>query len=388
MARGPERKAVLRYVAEDGATGYMVAAWRLARALRAAGVDLELLAWTTPHLASQGQTAAHSRGDSFGPARSAPDTPTVMHLVPEHLATVRQSVIGPVVVHTVWETDRLPGHWPAILNRSNGVIVPTEWNRELFAASGVHVPIEVVPHVACELIAGDGGEQLGIPDDVVVFYTISRWDERKAPALAVQAFLEAFTAEDPVALVVKTGQLAEVRPADRWGRSSPRFLTTDWQIARLLRNHPHPPRIHLIVEDWDDSRIAGLHARGDCYLTLTHGEGWGIGSADACVYGNPVIATGWSGHLAYLAGSDTLVDYDLVPVSHNAAGSYEPGQLWAQPRLEHAVELLRRVAADPVAARKAAEPLRESVTERFRGEVVAERFMAAMARLGVLDARS
>jgi glycosyltransferase involved in cell wall biosynthesis len=386
VAAAAERPAALRYIAEDGATGYMISAWRLATALRAAGVDLEFLGWTVPHLLGEGETTAHSRGEAFANSRSAPDTPTVMHLVPEHLAMVRQFVTGPIVVHTVWETDRLPRRWPAALNSSEGVIVPTEWNREIFASCGVSVPIEVVPHVACEPLPGDGGEPLAIPEDIVVFYMISRWDERKAPVLAIQAFLEAFTADDPVALVVKTGVLAEVRAADQWGRTSPRFWTTDWQIARLLREHPRPPRIHLIVEDWDDSRIAGLHTRGDCYLTLTHGEGWGLGGADACVYGNPVIATGWSGHLAYLAGSDTLVDYDLVPVSHLAAGSYEPEQMWAQPRLEHAVQLLRRVAADPAAARAAAAPLRESALARFRGEVVAERFIDAMARLRMLGA--
>ena len=386
MAGGPERDAALRYIAEDGQTGYMIAAWRLAKALREAGVEIEFLAWTLPHPLGAGEFAPHSRGGAFAASRSAPGTPTVMHLVPEHLAMMRQATTGPVIVHTVWETDRLPRQWPAILNGSDGVIVPTEWNRELFAASGVSAPIEVIPHVACEPLMGDGGEPLAIPDDVVVFYMISRWDERKTPALAIRAFLEAFTAADRVALVVKTGLLAEVRPPDLWGQSSPRFMATDWQIARLLRDYPSPPRIHLIVEEWDDSRIAGLHARGDCYLTLTHGEGWGIGSFDACVYGNPVIATAWSGHLAYLAGSDTLVDYDLVPVSHLASASYQTGQLWAQPRLEHAVELLRRVAADPAAARTAAAPLRESALERFRGEVVAERFVAAMTRLGVLDA--
>ena len=388
MAARGERTAALRYIAEDGQTGYMTAAWRLAKALREAGVEFEFLAWTLTHLLGAGETTAHSRGASFAGPRSKPGTPTVMHLVPEHLPMVREVTTGPIIVHTVWETDRLPQRWPALLNSSDGVIVPTEWNREVFAASGVSVPIEVVPHVACDPLPGDGGEPLAIPEDIVVFYMISRWDERKAPALAIRAFLEAFTADDPVALVVKTGQLAETRPPDLWGLSSPRFLATDWQIARLLREHPRPPRIHLIVEEWEDSRIAGLHTRGDCYLSLSHGEGWGIGSADACVYGNPVIATGWSGQLAYLAGSDTLVDYDLVAVSHLATASYEPGQTWAQPRLEHAVELLRRVAADPAAARAAAAPLRESAVARFRGEVVAGRFMDAMGRFGVLGASS
>jgi glycosyltransferase involved in cell wall biosynthesis len=379
---GPQ--LALRYVAEDGVTGYTLSAARLVRALRDAGVAVEMTGWTMLHLAGHGEAATHTHDEPSRAARVAADAPTVMHMVPEHLPFVQTRFAGaPIVVHTVWETDRLPRHWPQLLNRSEGVLVPTEWNRDVFAASGVRVPIEVVPHVACDPrpAAGGGGEPLRIDEDRIVFYTISRWDERKTPALAVAAFLQAFTADDPVALVVKTGPIAEMRPPDGWGSDSPRYQTTDWQIARLLRGHPRPPPIHLFVEEWDEPRIAALHERGDCYLTLTHGEGWGIGSFDACAHGNPVIATGWSGHLDYLEGSETLVDYDLVAVAHLAAGSYSPDQRWAQPRLEHAVERLRAVAADPAGARAAAAPLRERLLARYSGPVVAQRFIDAIDRI-------
>ena len=116
--------------------------------------------------------------------------------------------------------------------------------------------------------------------------------------------------------------------------------------------------MHLHVDEWGDERIAGLHARGDCYLTLTHGEGWGIGSFDACAYGNPVIATGWGGHMAYLEGSPWLVDYDLVAVDNErAVGSYAPSQRWGDPRLEHAVSLLRgSQPISPAPRRRRADP--------------------------------
>lgn len=374
-------RAALRYVAEDGSTGYSVAAGRLVEALRSVGVGVELLGLSQTHRGAAAEWVAHSRDDPAQAAKAAADAPTVMHLVPEHLPHVRRATTGKFFVHTVWETDRLPVHWPALLNRSDGVLVPSTWNRDTFAASGVRVPIEVVPHVACQPTQAPG-ERLAIPDDLVVFYTISRWDERKLPALTVRAFLEAFTADDPVLLVVKTGPLSEMPAPDGWGRESPLYLTTGWQVARLVRAYPRPARVQLWVDDWDDARIAALHARGDCYVTLTHGEGWGLGSFDACAYGNSVIATGWSGHLAYLEGSTTLVDYDLVPVDSSAAGSYAPDQLWAQARLEHAVELLRRVAADPAGARRCAQPLRERVLRDYAGPAVAARFLNALEGLG------
>src|SRR5262249_49026247 len=122
------------------------------------------------------------------------DAPTVAHLVPEYYPLVRSVAHGgALVAHTVWETDRLPRHWPALLNDTDLVIVPTEWNREVFEASGVRVPIRVVPHVVCDPVPGDAGAPLDLPDDLVVFYVIGRWDQRKAMFHTVDAFLRAFT---------------------------------------------------------------------------------------------------------------------------------------------------------------------------------------------------
>ena len=189
---------------------------------------------------------------------------TVAHLVPEHYPAVRGVVgDGHFVAHTVWETDRLPAHWPTLLNKTDAVIVPSEWNRKVFADSGVTTPMAVVPHVACDPVPGDRGERLALPDDVTVFYTIGRWDERKAVHLTVRAFLEAFRGSDPVVLVVKTGPSTEMPPDPGFGADRPLAYTTGWQLAALIRNHPDPPRIRLEAQSWSRSEIAGLHHRGD-----------------------------------------------------------------------------------------------------------------------------
>jgi glycosyltransferase involved in cell wall biosynthesis len=309
----------------------------------------------------------------------AADAPTIAHLVPEHYPVVQQFVEGALISHTVWETDRLPAHWPRLLNSAAGVVVPCQWNREVFAAGGVTIPIAVVPHVVCDPVPGDGGQGLDLPDDVVVFYTIARWDPRKAPWLSLRAFLDAFTADDPVAFVIKTTHGLQAPALGTWGSGSAPFGTTSLEVARVLKDYPRPP--HVLLEVWDvgDERIAGLHTRGDCFVSLAHGEGWGIGAFDACAYGNPVVTTGWSGPVEYL-GRDApgLVDYDLVPVKHHWHSSYSPDQRWAEPRIDHAAELLREVAADLDGARARAAPIRERVLGDYAPPVVAERFLAAV----------
>ena len=283
---------------------------------------------------------------------------------------------GAFVAHTVWETDRIPAHWPELLNLADLVVVPSAWNCAVFAEGGVHVPTIAVPHVVCEPIDIETAPPLGLPDDLLVFYTIGRWDERKAMFHTVRAFLDAFDADDPVMLVVKTGIGIEMPPAADFGGANRLRWTTGWQLAAIVSRYPNPARVQLEVETWSRARVDALHTRGDCYVSLARGEGWGIGAFDACAYGNPVVATGWGGVLEYLkADGASLVEYDLVPVQHNAFASYSPDQRWAEPRLEHAVELLRDVARDPAAARARAAPLRDRVLRDFAPDVVAQRFV-------------
>lgn len=376
--RRPE--PALRYLAEDAFTGYGEASYRLVEALRAAGVAVAYRAWHAADRDGPARIGPFRRDERPG-CSVAEDAPTIAHLVPEHYPAVRRVIEdGPIVAHTVWETDRLPAHWAGLLNAVDAVLVPCEWNREVFAAGGVTAPIDVVPHVAFDPVPGDGGASLELPDDVVVFYTIARWDARKAPWLALRAFLEAFTAADPVALVVKTTQQSLSPPLGEWGSGSGLAGTTTLEVARMIREYRRPAHVRLdVADEVPTEHIAGLHWRGDCYVSLARGEGWGLGAFDACAYGNPVVTTGWGGQLDYLDPDHSwLVDHDLVPVSHRVQSSYSPDQNWAEPRLDHAVDLLRKVAADIDGARGRAMPLADRVRRDYAPPVVAARLLGAL----------
>jgi len=377
-------RAAFRYLAEDAPSGYGDAADRLVRGMRAAGVHLEYRSWPVGQRERGPRRAGPHRLDQRPGERAARRAPTVAHVVPEHLPRVRKAYRrGPLVAHTVWETDRLPAHWPELLNACDRVVVPTDWNHDVFVQSGVRAPVVVVPHVACDPVPGDGGVPLGIPPDTTVFYTIGRWDQRKAPAMVVRAFLEAFTADDPVALVVKTSMRAQFPAPGDWGKETDIRGLTMLEIARIIRDHPNPAHVHVETDDWSPTRIAGLHARGDCFVSLSHGEGWGLGAFDATAYGNPVVMTGWGGQLAYLdAQTAYLVDYDLEPTQHWLPRVYGPDQRWAVPRFEHAVERLREVAADLDAARRRAAPACDRVLDDYAPARVAATFLDVVPEVG------
>ncbi|WP_436794247.1 hypothetical protein [Actinospongicola halichondriae] len=377
-----EPLARLRYVAEDAPTGYGDAADRLVNALRGAGTRVEYRGWSNTRGGAAPALVPFSR-DTV-PTEVAPvGRPTVVHLVPEYYPLVREVVdgMGPFVAHTVWETDRIPAHWPDLINLADRVVVPTAWNRDVFAEGGVTIPIDVVPHVACDPVPGDGGASLGIDDDEFVVYSIGRWDQRKAMFHTVRAFLEAFDGDDPVVLVVKSGPRIEMPPVDEWGTTNPMAWTTGWQIAHIVSQYVNPAHVRLEVGTWTDAQIAGLHTRGDCYLSLPRGEGWGIGAFDAAAYGNPVVASGWGGLADFLDPEvSSLVRGALVPVEHHAFASYSPDQRWLEPDIHHAAELLRGVYGDHARAVSRAREFSAQVLQKFSPAVVASSFLDVLQR--------
>ena len=138
--------------------------------------------------------------------------------------------------------------------------------------------------------------------------------------------------------------------------------------------------MQLVTRQLSDDEVRALHVRGDCFVSLCRSEGWGLGAFDAAVCGNPVVTTGYGGHVDFLAGSPFLVRFDLLAVQDPAGyPSYAPDQRWAEPDVDDGAEMLRRVCSDRTGARSEAAARAEELRWRYRPEAVAGAFVAAVA---------
>lgn len=312
----------------------------------------------------------------------------VIHTVPEYypplIAEARRGgkrVFG----YTVWEHERLPDHWPAILNRLDGVIVPCTWNVDVFRRSGVFAPIHVVPHLSqfsqgidrpTPPEASDWLPPEAASPDRFMFYTIGHWSARKAPHLVIEAYLRAFGAGDPVSLLVKTSRNDVTRWQRHWRNGFRRRHPSPLRaVSRMLKGRGRmAPLIVLPDEERTDTEMLALHQRGDCYVSLTRTEGWGLGAFDAALSATPVIMTGYGGQRDFLDPDlAQLVDYRLVPVQeplwhHN----YRPTDQWAEPDIEQAATMMRSVFEHREDAAERARKLRERLRVRFsEAEIIA-----------------
>jgi hypothetical protein len=59
--------------------------------------------------------------------------------------------------------------------------------------------------------------------------------------------------------------------------------------------------------------------------------------------GKPVIATGYSGNFDFMTPFNShLVDWQPLRIDRDY-GPYRAGRMWAEPNLDHAIELMRKV---------------------------------------------
>lgn len=304
------------------------------------------------------------------------DYDTVMiFTVPEYFPLWQTHEPGKKMVGcTVWETDKPPRHWPAILNTLDGLILPCRMNKEVFEAHGVSTPISVVPYPVGSANVSERGPG-GPSDPEFTFYAISTWIPRKALDRTLTCYLRTFQRDDPVVLAIKTTR--------RYGAR--RFLgrhlwTTAGAVGKIVKGFRAPARVRLITEALNQAEMRGVHNQGDCYFSLTRGEGWGLGAFDAACHGNPVIMTGFGGHQDFLPPQLAyLVDYDLVAVDIPGNQSYTVDQRWAEADMEHASRLLRQVFENREEARARGKALRGYVMEEFSESKVVQRLLGALA---------
>jgi glycosyltransferase involved in cell wall biosynthesis len=371
----------IHYLALHEPSGYAVAARRCMLALAGAGAEVRFVPFVPGHewgLGYRPAAAAEIGDHSLRALLAGPEVcdAVVAHLVPEYWPQVRALYPDvPLVGHTVWETDRLPATWPALLGEADLIVVPTQWNRGLLERSDIRAPIAVVPHIAAEPVRVRTETWSEIADDTFVVYSIGPWSARKALDLTVRAYQSAFAGRRDTLLVLKTSARDFTwTGAAGTGPASPG--SSAWSLARVLGEVSCPAPVRLVTRVLGADDIDALHVRGDCYLSLCRSEGWGIPAFDAAAFGTPIVITGYGGQLEYLdAESAFLVDHTMVAVDDPAGGSsYVRAQHWAEPSVAHGAAQLGAVADAPREARARAERARARITREFAAPVVARAF--------------
>ena len=360
--------------------GYGDATLQYLAALDALGVPVTWTPVAWPPRPSE-SAAAYDGPLAHLVGRAVEHDTVVLHMPPNHAVHwLAQATNQRAVCVCTWETDRLSEESVHQIETFDAVVVPSRFNRDALLASGCSTPVHVVPHIARKVraVGPPSFERIG---DRFLFYVIATWSTRKAMADTIRAFLDAFESRDDVGLVIKTSS-DDQQAVARARRGEHLETWTGLALASLLAGRRRVPAIQLIAGPVPSAEIDALHTRGDCFFSLTRSEGWGLCSADAVLFGNPVVITGWGGHLDYLgANYPLLVDFDLVSTASDPVDDWfeaRPGFRWARARHDHAVGVLRWVADHPAEAAVLTAPIREHLARECAPQVIGSRLLDAL----------
>lgn len=162
---------------------------------------------------------------------------------------------------------------------------------EVYDNIGCKTPIKVVNYPVRDLGSSDGLD-LGIETEFN-FLLSSQWGPRKNIDNTIKWFVEEFYDQE-VGLVAKLN----------WSNDSINDrVATERRLKQLLRSYEgRMCKIYLLHGSMTDKEISSLyaHPKIKAFISLTHGEGYGLPLFEAAYHGLPIIAPNWSGHKDFL----------------------------------------------------------------------------------------
>jgi len=268
-----------------------------------------------------------------------------------------------------WELGEWPDAWIAAAAPLDEIWAPSTFIQHALSRL-VTIPVVHMPHgVEVTDIATCHPTEFGVPAGRFTFLCMFDVDSviaRKHPEAAVDAFARAFPNPTAQALVVKL----------RGGESDPRDRQA--LLARLRA----VPGVYVVDASLSRARANGLLASCDAIVSLHRGEGFGLVLAEAMSLAKPVIATGWSGNMDFMDETNACpVRYTLVPLAE-AHDHYPAGAEWAEPDVDHAAHLMRRIADDAGWRTALGVKARATIGGTFSPAAAGRRYRERVARLG------
>lgn len=282
-----------------------------------------------------------------------------------------------VIAYWYWELPRLPEEWLDKVPLVDEVWVASRYVQDHLAAV-LPVPVVRIPPAVVVPPVTPDRRAFDLPEDRFIFlfmFEPSSSVERKNPFAVVEAFRRAFAnvPRSPL-LLMKTHHLGCIP-----GRAA---------LERDLGGALAEVGGRLLDASWEREQVLRLVASCDAFVSLHRAEGFGLGLAEAMALGKPVVATAYSGNLDFMNPDNSYpVGCRLTAVRGEderyipgMTGIYEPGQVWAEPDVDHAARLMRQLWDDPEDGRQRGERARGWIHDLYSPDAVArlvrERFGA------------
>ena len=246
----------------------------------------------------------------------------------------------PLVLIQPWEYGGIPSAWiPQIQRHVSEVWCSSTWVKECYVRSGVpESKVAVVPlGVDTDRFTPDGPAFPLATKKSRRLLFVGGTIPRKGIDVLLRSYLDTFSADDDVCLVVKAFGSGHVYKGS----------TIDDQL-RAVAEDPTSAEVELIDDELSEEQVPMLYRSCDVLVHPYRGEGFGLPIAEAMASGLPVIVTGYGACLDFCDEDNALfVPATESPIEMSDVGPSPIGYWWAEPDADALGGILRRVVDEP-----------------------------------------
>ena len=199
---------------------------------------------------------------------------------------------GPKIAYNVWESSEQPSEFFKKLLEYDEVWVPSKWQAKCTIEQGADPnKVKVVPEgVDVSVFFPEEVNHKDYNDKRFKFVLFGRWDYRKSTKEIIEAFLNTFSKEEPVDLIISIDN-PEGKNLDGFETTEERLKHYGFTDDRIKIRH-FPSR-----EDY-----VKYLKKGHIFLSCARSEGWNLPLIEAMACGTPSIYSADSAQMEFAEG--------------------------------------------------------------------------------------
>jgi glycosyltransferase involved in cell wall biosynthesis len=282
---------------------------------------------------------------------------------------------GKSVVVFPWEYGSLPVVWrDQMLQNTDEIWVYSTYLKKCYEQSGIPSPmIQIIPPgIDCNLFSPNVP---AIPlfnelkKNRFCFFFNGGVTLRKGTDILVNAYLNEFTVNDNVCLIIKD--------SFSYGKELA-------QKVQQLSSRNDIATIHYILKNFNHEDLPMLYSACDCYVHPCRSEGFGLPVAEALACSKPVITTGYGATSDFITDqSGYLIKNSIEYMKEKKVSGFDTVDIpfWTVPEMKHLQLLMRYVYEHYDEAQKKASLGRSEIKSKFSLQMTAEKAAERIRRL-------
>lgn len=283
-----------------------------------------------------------------------------------------------------YETDIFPQNWKQYYHLADYYFPSSNFSAEIFVKNGIPVEkVFAIPHgVDTSMFNPDITPIKLKTKKKFRFISVTAPHIRKNIPGLLNAYCEAFNKNDDVCLVLKTKNWKHSDPmfdnrTNQNGRRQFEIILGDTFRELYKKFGKNMPEIELLSGYVD--KMGSIYNAGDCFVSATGAEGWGMPFLDAMSCGLMSIAPAYSGQLHFLnKGNALLSDVKIRKAKpHEQYWQSSDRAIISEINKEHYKELMWKAVKEKDELLEKFKPNMEETVKKYSWENAAQMIIDA-----------